>query len=419
MTVGLVASVPALAAPTTTGAAPTAPPAAPSGLEALQNDLSQAESGLAATTAAIDRADASLRTARSQVEAAAAALANVEQQLEQARRDQAAAAAGEREAAASFADANDVLDTTVAAHSSSRSRLEQRAVQVFKHGPGMPEATLLRGIASSSDWHDVAMTVEAVSRMIHRDRQLVETTGALTRDVAAGRTQVVAGRQTAIRLAAAANRETRRVEQLVERQQRAVTALNDEQDQLTTLLADLEADGELRAALVQRLQAEVAQLQFAASTVLVPIVASLNLDGPPPAWADRLPAAGRPWAARIDAVAASRGVDGRLMAALVWSESGFRPDAVSHAGALGMAQLMPGTAAGLGVNPSDPVHNIDGGTRYLRSQLERFGRVDLALAAYNAGPNRVQRAGPGIPDIVETQLYVVKVLERYRQLSAP
>jgi hypothetical protein len=124
--------------------------------------------------------------------------------------------------------------------------------------------------------------------------------------------------------------------------------------------------------------------------VFVPIVVDLDVHGPPPAWASRLPAAGRPYAAAIEATAARHGIDGRLLAALVWTESNFRPDAVSHAGALGLAQLMPGTARGLGVDPRDPLQNLDGGARYLRTQLDRFGRVDLALAAYNAGPGRVQ-----------------------------
>jgi hypothetical protein len=138
--------------------------------------------------------------------------------------------------------------------------------------------------------------------------------------------------------------------------------------------------------------------------------------GASPAWASRLPTAGRPWAASIDTAARANGLDGRLLAALVWTESSFRPDAVSHAGAIGLTQLMPTTAAWLGVDPWDPPQNLDGGARYLMQQYQRFGSLELALAAYNAGPTRVAAAGPGIPDITETQLYVVKVLERYAHL---
>ncbi len=400
------------------GPAALAMPTAAAQLPEVEEQLSQAEADLAATDAAIAQADAALSAARSKVQAAASALSSVEAELTAARAAEATAALAERDAAREIAAANNQLERLVDDHTTSRTHLERRAVQVFKHGPGVPEATLLRGIAGSSDWHEVAITIEAVSRIIDRDRRLVEATGVQTRDLAASRTSVVATRQAAVRTAQHTTREARRVAQLAERQQRAVAALSEEQAELTTLLEQLEADAELRAALVRRLASEVARLQLAASTVLVPIAPTVDLNGPPPPWAARLPPVGRPWAAQIDAVAASRGVDGRLMAAVVWTESNFRPDVVSHAGAIGLAQLMPGTATGLGVDPWDPVHNLDGGTRYLRTQLERFGRVDLALAAYNAGPNRVQRAGPGIPTIVETQLYVVRVLERYEALAA-
>lgn len=127
------------------------------------------------------------------------------------------------------------------------------------------------------------------------------------------------------------------------------------------------------------------------------------------AWHDRLPAAAKPWAGAIEAAAAEHGLDPKLLASLVWAESGFKPDARSHAGAVGLAQLMPATARGLGVDPHDPLQNLRGGARYLKEQLDRFGSPSLALAAYNAGPNRVAQAG-GIPDIRETQTYVTRVL---------
>lgn len=132
--------------------------------------------------------------------------------------------------------------------------------------------------------------------------------------------------------------------------------------------------------------------------------------------AGRLPDAGKPWAGDIVRAAERHGIDAGLLAALVQHESGFDPRAVSHAGAIGLGQLMPGTAAGLGVDPHDPQQNLDGAARYLREQLDRFGTAELALAAYNAGPNRVAQAG-GIPRITETQNYVQRVTstwERYR-----
>lgn len=121
------------------------------------------------------------------------------------------------------------------------------------------------------------------------------------------------------------------------------------------------------------------------------------------------------WIDQIETAAARYGLDPNLLTALVWTESAFRPDAVSPAGAIGLGQLMPGTAAGMGVDPHDPVQNLDGAARYLREQLDRFGSVDLALAAYNAGPGRVMQSG-GVPNIAETQAYVRIVSNRFESL---
>ncbi|MGY6534088.1 MAG: lytic transglycosylase domain-containing protein [Pararhodobacter sp.] len=98
-----------------------------------------------------------------------------------------------------------------------------------------------------------------------------------------------------------------------------------------------------------------------------------------------------------------------LFLRLVHQESRWNPGAVSHAGALGLAQLMPDTAALLGVNPHDPRQNLDGGARYLRMMFDLFGDWRLALAAYNAGPGAVQRHG-GVPPYRETTEYVRIVL---------
>ncbi len=122
--------------------------------------------------------------------------------------------------------------------------------------------------------------------------------------------------------------------------------------------------------------------------------------------------AARPFAADLAAAAAAYDLSPDLLDALVRSESGYDPKARSAAGAIGLTQLMPATAAALGVDPWDPSQNLMGGAAYLRAQLDRFdGAVDLALAAYNAGPTRVARAG-GVPAIAETQTYVGRNLER-------
>ena len=108
------------------------------------------------------------------------------------------------------------------------------------------------------------------------------------------------------------------------------------------------------------------------------------------------------------------GVDPRLADAVAQAESGGRQEAVSDAGAIGVMQLMPETAAGLGVNPYDAAQNIDGGTKYLKSLLDTFGGdVRKAVAAYNAGPEAVKRYG-GVPPYQETKQYVDRVLDLYR-----
>lgn len=124
----------------------------------------------------------------------------------------------------------------------------------------------------------------------------------------------------------------------------------------------------------------------------------------------------RPYIGYVNESAQKHGVDPALVAAIIEKESSWNPNATSHAGAMGLMQLMPGTAAGLGVtNAYDPQQNIDGGTRYIKAQLDRFGgKLNWALAAYNAGPERVEQYN-GIPPYAETQDYVKRVLEYYEK----
>ncbi|MCH1435161.1 MAG: lytic transglycosylase domain-containing protein, partial [Acidimicrobiales bacterium] len=114
---------------------------------------------------------------------------------------------------------------------------------------------------------------------------------------------------------------------------------------------------------------------------------------------------GVPYADLFRSAGAAHGIQPSVLAAVAKTESAFDPNAVSHAGAQGLMQFMPGTAAEMGVDPYDPASAIDGAARYLSQNLRRFGSLELALAAYNAGPGAVQQHG-GIPPFAETQAYV-------------
>ena len=127
-----------------------------------------------------------------------------------------------------------------------------------------------------------------------------------------------------------------------------------------------------------------------------------------------LPLADQSLSTMIDEAARKYNVDPKLVAAVAEVESGGNQNETSSAGAIGVMQLMPDTAAALGVNPYDKKSNIEGGAKYLRQMLDTFdGDIRKAVAAYNAGPNAVKNYG-GIPPYRETQNYVNKVLDIYR-----
>ena len=122
----------------------------------------------------------------------------------------------------------------------------------------------------------------------------------------------------------------------------------------------------------------------------------------------------------IENAALSASVEPNLLRAVIVVESGFNSRAVSKRGAVGLMQLMPATASRFGVsNPYDPRQNIHGGAQYLKFLINRFGQdVRLALAAYNAGEEAVERNGGQIPPFTETMAYVPRVLRIYQMLTA-
>ncbi|XDD48480.1 lytic transglycosylase domain-containing protein [Leptospira sp. WS39.C2] len=120
----------------------------------------------------------------------------------------------------------------------------------------------------------------------------------------------------------------------------------------------------------------------------------------------------------IESIAEAQGLDPNLVKAMVKAESGFKPKAVSPKGAMGLMQLMPETAEGLGVkDPFDPEENVTGGVKFLKGLLKEFKDPEKAIAAYNAGPGAVKRY-KGVPPYEETKQYVSKVKRYYKDFSS-
>ena len=176
-------------------------------------------------------------------------------------------------------------------------------------------------------------------------------------------------------------------------------------------LADFPGKLSLAQATLPRVQAELAARRLHARQTPPQPAAARQTSRPAAAPSPTLPC----YAEHIQQASARYGVSPLLISAVIGSESACQKGAVSPKGARGLMQVMPDTARAMGYNPADmfePAIAIDAGTRYLGIQLRTFGRVDLGLAAYNAGPRAVERYG-GIPPYRETRNYVVKTVRQY------
>ena len=309
----------------------------------------------------------------------------------------------------------------------TQERLERRIVQTFKHGRPASLDIVVRGTVGALDLHELAITRATVGRITDDDRRLVRTMEELAAEQQQLIDEATAARVAAVAARDEAVRQRTRIAALEEEQRRVVSSIRADQDRRQRVFDELEADRAALAALAAMLAERIRALRLGVSNVILPVGTVVS---GVPSWAGSLPSHGQPYAALIHQVSASEGIDGRLMAALIWTESSFRPNAVSRVGAAGLSQLMPGTARGLGLRVDssvdqrfDPEANVRAGARYLRSRIVRFGSVELGLAAYNAGAGHVHtcRLGNptpwtnpctnqtelgGIPPFTETQLYV-------------
>jgi len=405
--------------------------------------VAEAERELAAIESRLTTASAELAEAREAVTQARDAADEAQAEADEAReRAQAAADEAERaeddarDAERRLEEARTALRGAVEAEHEADAQLQDRAIGAFKHGGQQERFELAGALLGAGDWHEVGLAVGVIRRALDEDRRLVRSAERARDDASAARSraedaEVEAQRRlheadralaeaqdaevVAIEAAEVAAGELARAQAAEDEHAGIYAGIQDEQAQRQAIYVSLEEDAAAREALAQRLEERLAALETAA------LEARREPSEPPSsgetlAWAHRLPAAGEPWAEAIATAAATNGLDPRLLAALVWSESAFNPEVESWVGAIGLAQLMPGTAAWLGVDPWDPEENLDGGARYLAAQIDRFDSVELGLAAYNAGPNAVVRYG-GIPPYAETQNYVPTVLERYQYLA--
>jgi soluble lytic murein transglycosylase-like protein len=412
----VVASVTSLAL---LGVATLPPAPAVADLGRTQQELDQVSRDLQAIVAQLDAIADEIEAIDRRLGSANAELRRIRADLAQAESGIEAAQAAEAEALERIAAAEARLAEVQALLQQTRDRLQGRLVQTFKYGRTTSVDIVMRGTVGALDLHEMALTLNTVGRITDDDRGLVDAMEELAREQESLIAEATAARVAAVEARDAAVRQRDRIAELEAEQRQVVASINADRARRQAVFDDLEADKGKLAALAAALAEEIRRLQIANLSVIMPVG---GVFVGVPDWASRLPASGQPYSALVASAAATQGVDGRLLAALVWSESAFRPNAVSRAGAAGLSQLMPATARGLGLRVDssvdqrfDPELNLNAGARYLRAQIVRFGSVELGLAAYNAGPGNVIRYG-GIPPFAETQFYVYIVMRRYAQI---
>ncbi len=413
----------------------TAAVASAEDVDELERELEEATAGLDEAMERLSRARAELEAVEARLSAAEAELgraqsaaATAEAEYEQAQLDMHEAIVMLEVAVREFQLAEAIRDRALERERVAIERLEERVIKAFKDGSTHPTLGLAQGIIQASDWHDVARTSQMVQRAIADDREIVSEMMDARAEADAARAEAERARLEAEELAVRAEVAEQRaaetleeMEALVSQREAARANVAAERGRQQAIFRELEEDASVMQALANELQRRIAMLRSGGVCVgRVPAGGSVFSGNNLPPWGRSLVSrvsSSSEWIRPIAVASARNGIDAPVMASLVWSESGFRPTVVSHAGAIGLAQLMPGTAAGLGVDPWDPEENLDGGARYLAQQIDRFGSLELGLAAYNAGPGNVIRYG-GIPPFAETQIYVVRVIERCQLITS-
>lgn len=381
--------------------------AAPS-LEETQRLLDEATAEQTAGEERLQRLDDELARGEEELSRLEEELGTAQVAVEEARAEEVLAEERSDVAGERLERARIDLDEVQAQLAEHTSLMEQHAVRLYTgRAASSPSVSWLNGLMSSGS-DDVMRRLPYLEVLVNRDTQLLEASRAAFEAERGARQRLVDAQTGAEQMERDAAAARERALALVAEQEEALAAAQRAQEGRAALLAEVQGDQEARAALIRRLEARTqgvhAQLQAGIG---------LGAEG----WVGRLPSAGQQFGNAIVSASSSAGIDPRLLAAIAWTESNFRAGAISPAGAIGLCQLMPSTAASLGVNPYDPVQNLNGGARYIKQLLDRYpGEPELAIAAYNAGPGKVDSAG-GIPNIPETQVYVTRVLGRYQQLQ--